>query len=306
MPSPSSGEENRDLRRPEGDVRVSPVPEHRADAELAPVYRDVKATLGVPWVGVIAQAVARYRPLFMDAWQQFQPSARTHFLESRCDGIRLQAWEQMADALDIEPQRERLRELGYSHAELAQIRETLDVFDYGNPKYLVLATAIQQSLCHGVRLGGRSVGDPRDTMPRPPIHQTGPIPVMVEEHHAFGGLSDLYADMKTTLQLPFVNSDYKAMARWPTYLALAWRHLKPHIDTAPYHRVRQGIHEQALATAEGLPYPYLLDQARALRLGLTGEQVHELRAVISLFQWLLSGLVINVTFFKRALIGKGD
>lgn len=305
MPSHSSEETTTPLQRPAGHVPVRPIPEHRADEELSPVYRDVKTTLGVPWVGVIMQAVAHYRPLFMESWRQLRPSARSHFFESRCDGIRLQAWEEMANAFSIAPRSDSVRQLGYSEAELGHIRSTLDVFDYGNPKYLVLATAIQQSLCHGRKLGGGPASDRRDIMPRTPLSQTDPIPVMVEEHHALDDLDALYDDTKTTLQLPFVNSDYKAMARWPNYLALAWGDLKPHVDSEPYNRVRRTIHEQAVAIAEHLPYPYFVDQVRALAVGLTDEQVDELKRVISLFQWLLSGLIINVTYFKLAMTPNG-
>lgn len=289
------------LQRPGGVIPVRPVAEHWVDAGLAPVYRDLKATLGVPWVGVITQAVAHYRPFFVEAWRQFQPSARSHYFESRCDAIRLTAWEQVGAAFDVEPRSGSLRRLGYSEYELAQIRATLDVFDYGNPKYLVLATAIQQSLCHGRRLGGGPARDRRDGMPRAPIYQIDPIPVMVEEHHALGGLKAVYEDIKTTLRLPFVNSDYKAMGRWPSYLALAWGDLKPSIDSDSYTRIRETIHEQALAAAEGLPHAYLVDRARAIAVGLSEEQADELMQVISLFQWLLSGLILNVTHFKLAM-----
>lgn len=292
----------RRLQRPEGDVKVRPVPEHRAGAELQPVYRDLKTTLGVPWVGVITQAVAHYRPFFMEAWRQFQPSARTHYFESRCNDIRLFSWEGAHGAFDPAPQPDRLRRLGYSEMELAQIRATLDVFDYGNPKYLVFATAIQQSLCHGRRMGSEGGADARDLMPRAPICQSDPIPVMVEEHHALGELSAVYDDIKTTLRLPFVNSDYKAMARWPSYLSLAWRDLRPLVDSAPYDRIREGIHERALAAAEGLPYGYLLDEERGMAVGLGEVEVRELMQVISLFQWLLSGLTLNVTRLKQTMV----
>jgi hypothetical protein len=289
------------LARPPGEVVVRPVPEHRADAALAQVYEDLKATLAVPWVGVITQAVAYYRPFFVEAWRRFQPSAATHYFERRCDDIRLAAWQQMADSFEIRPQFERLRALGYSERELAQIRATLDIFDYGNPKYLVLATAIKESLCHGRRLGGGSAFDVQDSMPRSPIYQTGPIPVMVEEHHVLGGLRAVYDDIKATLELPFVNSDYKAMGRWPSYLALAWGELKPCIATAPYRHARQAIHEQAIAAAQNLPHEYFMDQAAALQAGLSQEESQELMQVISLFQWLLSGLILNVTHFKLAM-----
>jgi hypothetical protein len=289
------------LRSPDRNVTVRPVPEHRADAALKPVYQDLKATFGVPWVGVITQAVAYYRPFFIEAWRQFQPSARTHYFESRCDAIRLSAWERTGTAFEVPPLASRLQQLGYSDAELTQIRAMLDIFDYGNPKYLVLATAIQQSLCEDRRLGGAKSAGRWDLLPRSPIYQLDPIPAMVEEHHALAGLRSVYDDIKATLGLPFVNSDYKAMGRWPSYLELAWQDLKPSIDSAAYVDIRQDLHEQAMAAVDGLPYRYFVDKARAIAVGMSEDDVFELMRVITLFQWLLSGLIINVTWFKRAL-----
>lgn len=290
------------LRSPDRNVIVRPVPEHRADAGLKPVYQDLKATFGVPWVGVITQAVAYYRPFFIEAWRQFQPSARTHYFESRCDAIRLSAWEQTGASFEVPQLASRLQQIGYSDAELGQIRAMLDIFDYGNPKYLVLATAIQQSLCEDRRLGGAAEASRWDLLPRTPIYQLDPIPAMVEEHHALAGLRAVYDDIKSTLGLPFVNSDYKAMGRWPSYLALAWRDLKPSIDSASYAGIRQDLHEQALAAVDGLPYRYFVDKTRAITVGMPEDDVFELMRVITLFQWLLSGLIINVTWFKRSLV----
>ena len=283
-----------------GDVIVRPVPEHRADQALSEIYRDLKATFGVPWVGVITQAVAYYQPFFAEAWRRFSPSAKTHFFERASDEIRLRSWEHMAQSFVIDGQANQLRAMGYSEREIAQINAVLDIFDYGNPKYLIFATAIKEGLLTGRSFGG-SAKDARDSLPRSPICQIDPIPVMLEEHHARGALCDVYADIKRTLQLPFINSDYKAMARWPSYLEQAWAALKPCIDTQLYQAARLDIHQQALAAVDGLPIAYRMSQADALQAGLTDAEIDELIRAISLFQWLLSGLVLNVTHFKLAM-----
>lgn len=286
--------------RPTGEVMVRPVPEHRADQELSDIYRNLKATFGVPWVGVITQAVAYYRPFFAGAWRRFSPSAKTYFFERVSDEMRLSSWEHMEEAFVIADQAGHLREIGYSEYEIAQIRTVLDIFDYGNPKYLILATAIKEGLLTGRSFGGTPT-NARDSLPRSPICQIAPIPVMVEEHHARGTLSDVYADIKCTLQLPFVNSDYKAMARWPSYLEQAWAALKPCIDTPAYQAARLDVHQQALAAVDALPFAYRMSQADALRAGLSDAELNDLIRAISLFQWLLSGLVLNVTHFKLAM-----
>jgi hypothetical protein len=286
------------LPRPICEATIRPVPEHRADQELSEIYRDLKATFGVPWVGVITQAVAYYRPFFAEAWRRFAPSAKTHFFERASDDIRIRSWELIGQSFVIEGQAGRLREIGYSPREIEEIRAVLDIFDYGNPKYLMFATAIKEGLVTGGTFGG-AASDARCQFPRSPICQIDPIPVMVEEHHAIGALSQIYADIKDTLQLPFVNSDYKAMARWPSYLDQAWGALKPCIETRAYQAARHQVHSLALAALDGLPTAYRMSRDDALQAGLSEAQVDELIQVISLFQWLLSGLVLNVTHFKQ-------
>ena len=73
------------LSRPPGAVVVRPIPEDRADEELSRAYRDLKTSLGVPWVGVITQALAYYRPFFLEAWGQLRPTASCYFFERASD-----------------------------------------------------------------------------------------------------------------------------------------------------------------------------------------------------------------------------
>jgi hypothetical protein len=289
------------LSRPPGEVIVRPIPEHRADETLGRAYRDLKITLGVPWVGVITQALAYYRPFFLEAWRQFRPTARCRFFERVSDELRLVAWEGMSSSFAIPSQRKRLEAFGYSDREIAQIGATLDLFDYGNQKYLILATAVAASLGDDRALGTSPSSDARDRLPRSPISQLEPIPVMVEEHHADADLRALYGDIKVTLNLPFVNSDYKAMARWPSYLKLAWDELKPRLSEPPYATVRQSIHDLALDAVDRLPYPYRMDRRAAAAVGMSAAEIDELCRTILLFQWLLSGLILNVSCFKLAL-----
>jgi halocarboxylic acid dehydrogenase DehI len=289
------------LSRPPGEVIVRPIPEHRADETLGRAYRDLKITLGVPWVGVITQALAYYRSFFLEAWRQFRPTARCRFFERVSDELRLVAWAGMSSSFAISSQRKKLEAFGYSDREIAQIEATLDLFDYGNQKYLILATAVAASLVDDRALGTSPSSDARDRLPRSPISQIAPIPVMVEEHHADADLRALYDDIKVTLNLPFVNSDYKALARWPSYLKLAWDELKPRLSEPPYATVRQSIHDLALEAVDRLPYPYRMDRRAAAAVGMSAVEIDELCRTILLFQWLLSGLILNVSCFKLAL-----
>jgi hypothetical protein len=289
------------IERPQGEIVVRPVPEHRADEQLSAVYRDLKTTLGVPWVGVIVQAIAYYRPFFIEVWRQLRPIAASHAFEDGSEDVRRLARDRMASAFTIPAHVTPLEAAGYSDRELAQIRGTLDLFEYGNPKYLILATAIAESLAKGRTLGRAAGADSRDRLARPLVPHADAIPPMIEEHHASDDLRAVYDDIKATLNLPFVNSDYKAMARWPSYLAYAWPSLKPVLGDHAYALLRESIHNRALDIVDSFPFPYRMDRGAASAAGLSSPSIDELCRAIVLFQWLLSGLILNVTYFRLAL-----
>ncbi len=233
--------------------RLRPVPEHRAEPDLAALYHDAKAVLGVPWVGVVVQALAHYRPFFDRAYEHLRPSLLSHYTERIAAQLRLQAWQAIGERFSIADHASTLRaRWGYSAAELAEIRRSLDVFDYGNPKYFLLATIVHEALTSTEPIG-TARPDPVDLLPRSPVQATG-VATMLEEHHVDEDLRALYEDIKTTLELPFVNSDYKAMARWPTYLTLAWHSLKSAVDTEPYRQARQTLHHACVHAAHHIPH----------------------------------------------------
>ena len=51
-------------------------------------------------------------------------------------------------------------------------------------------------------------------------------PALIELHHADPTTAALYSDVRQTLGLPFVNTDYRAFARWPSYFDPAWTDLR--------------------------------------------------------------------------------
>ena len=47
-------------------------------------------------------------------------------------------------------------------------------------------------------------------------------------------IETIFVDIKDTLSLPSVNSDYRTLALWPDYLSLAWQRLKPLTQSSAY------------------------------------------------------------------------
>jgi hypothetical protein len=112
----------------------------------------------------------------------------------------------------------------------------------------------------------------------------------------------VYEDVKQRLKLPFVNTDYRAFARWPSYFALAWNDLRESVVTEAHEAVCQACHERvAKLAAEELPNPGGLSSEALRRAAEADGSLDEVIHMCRLFQWLLPGLITNVAFLRHQL-----
>ncbi len=276
---------------------LHPLPEYLVDGERAAAYAAMKQALQVPWMGVVTMAYAHYPTFFRVLWQGLEPIVRSASFVEHCRGVRAQA-EQAALRLQPAGLVPALRALGYAPRELQQLRDLLEIFSHGNQPYLLIAS-ITRLLLEGCELEGAGDATPFEGRhgPRP-----GTTLVLMEAHHADAPTRALYADIQRCLGLPFVNTDYRALARWPSYFATAWRQLAPHVRSDAYRQICDDLHAGVLErVAHALPNPAGL-RGRALREAAAADApLDEVITVARLFQWLLPGLVTNVAFLRAQL-----
>ena len=285
------------LRRPDCIPALFPLPEYLVDGERKDDYDDTKNVLQVPWMGVVTMAFSHYRRFYRTLWLGIRPVFQsTEFVDS-ASRVRELA-EGLAATLGSGGLLEPLHTAGYAPREIDQIRELISVFHFGNVPYAMMATMAR------VLLEGHELA-PKDTSFSPFQGWHAPdveVPfVLMEPHHAEGPTRLLYEDIKEQLRLPFVNTDYRALARWPTYFTSAWHALRPHVQTPEYECAVDEIHHLLIALAEKLPNPNGLTSA-ALRQAATDDgSVDDIRRTVELFQWLLPGLILNVACFRAQL-----
>ncbi|MGD8788496.1 MAG: hypothetical protein PVH05_03315 [Burkholderiales bacterium] len=276
---------------------IHPEPEYRVAGQRAQWYRDMKDVFQVPWMGVVTMAFTHYPHFFETLWQGLKPLARSRAFVEECARLRSHT---EARVLELGPDRivRRLEATGYASGELNQIRAIIEIFSHGNFPYLLTAT-LARRLLEGLELPPPSSAPLYEGRHAPTVD----VPfVLMEMHHADPATRELYQDIKTTLDLPFVNTDYRALARWPSYFALAWRNLKPIVNSDKHAAICAEVHAQAdNLVAELLPNPGALD-ADALRNAARRDgDPEEILQVTRLFQWLLPGLATNVAFFRAQL-----
>lgn len=282
--------------RPGRIPAIHPVPEFLADGALKQRYESMKANFQVPWMGVVTMAYAHYRTFYDTLWDGLNKlCASRAFVEGFQDLRRLT--EAGVTALDPAPISARLAAIGYATREIDDIRTTIEVFSHGNFPYLLVATITRYLLEGGALSEGRSVGiftgrhAPEFRVPF----------VLMEAHHADTPTRMVYDDIKATLQLPFVNTDYRALARWPSYFAAAWGDLKTVVGTPAHEGLAQAVHDRAVEIARTLPNPGGIT-SHALRAAAEKDApFDEILEMARLFQWLLPGLVTNIAYFRQQM-----
>lgn len=283
--------------KPDPLPALHPVPEYLADADLTARYADMKAVFQVPWMGVVTMAYAHYRSFYDTLWSGIRPLCVS---EPFVDGfISLRSFvEEIVEELNPPPIAARLRDSGYGDREMAGIGQTIEIFSHGNFPYVTLATLVR------ILMEGGSFGDGDTRAPefggRHAPNFSVPF-VLMEAHHADEPTRAVYRDVMDVLGLPFVNTDYRAFARWPSYWAAAWSDLRPAVSSAAYEQVCQRVHDRVVEIALALPNPGGITSETILSAAAKDAPIDEVLDVIRLFQWLLPGLVVNVAFLRSQL-----
>lgn len=275
---------------------VTPVPEYAADARLRAVYEDTKSVLQVPWMGVVTMAFAHYPNFYAALWGGMRELAASQAFVAACSDLRAHA-ETEALKLDPTPITDTLKDNGYGAREVEDIRTMIEVFSHGNQPYLMIATAARL-LLEGHALADGGTVAPFEARHGPSLEKSL---VLIEPHHADQPTVKVYNDIKATLGLPFVNTDYRALARWASYFARAWGNLAPKVLSSDYEPVVTSVHDFAIRQMRALPNPGGLTSAHLIDAAAKDAPFDEIADVVRLFQWLLPGLITNVAYFRAQM-----
>lgn len=282
---------------PEPIPTIHPLPEYLAEGGLKDRYEDMKAVFQVPWMGVITMAYAHYRTFYDTLWDGLRPLCASAPFVAAFQDLRAFTEDAVA-ALDPPPIVARLTEIGYAPREIDNIRAMNEVFSHGNFPYVIVAT-ITRLLLEGGEMSGARAAPAFNGRHAPEVS----VPfLLMEAHHADAPTQAVYQDVKAVLKLPFVNTDYRAFARWPSYFHRAWVDLKQVAGGPEHEAIVQAVHERALGHALELPNPGGLTGADLRAAAEQDASLEELIEVCRLFQWLLPGLVTNVAYFRRQLL----
>ncbi|MCB1343373.1 MAG: hypothetical protein KDK24_20370 [Pseudooceanicola sp.] len=285
-------------RKPHPVPPIHPVPDYAAGPALTQVYQDTRSVLQVPWMGVVTMAFAHYPNFWGTLWRGLRPLAQSEEFVAGIKRLR-RVTESTVAAIPTRDMVAALEAAGYGEREIAEIRALVEVFSHGNMPYLLIATAAR------LLLEGAALSDTR-TVTRSTARHAPPAPeklILMEPHHADAATVRVYNEIRRALGLPFVNTDYRALARWPSYFRLAWDDLRPMIGSVDHMAAVDVVHGEALTLMAGLPNPGGLTPEALQAAAERDASLEEVLEVVRLFQFLLPELAVNVAIFRAQLGG---
>ncbi len=276
--------------------KLKVVRESEAQGRIAEIYREIKEALGVPHVNVIFQAYAVYPEFLERFWAAAQPLLQTQEFFALADRIGAEAYTRMHNYFAIPDLCREMETRGLSGEARHQLIGTVELFHYNNPPLLLLAAAQLQAFENRIGRDGKGTAAAEH-----PVFSEKPT--LIEEPEAPPATRRIYDDIRRTFGLPMVNTDYRALARWPDFLEVYWPVLKTISQSPVYQECQQGVRESAWNLACELPVALDLSASKLMDEGMSDEQVSDVFRITELFVRALSGLVLNVAVAKIGLEG---
>lgn len=209
---------------------VPAIPEHEATGEIAEIYADIRATLGVTVVNLIWRHLATIEGGLPWAWATVRPLYTSGAVEA--EAARL---IQDLEFPELPPLPAGvLASAGVAGADLATVRAILATYNRGNALNMLTLTALSVDPIGTADEAGRG-GVPAPLAPVPRVPELHEIPA--QHHGLILSLNTLGGEEGDRI----IASLYKHLSPWPGLLLLTWGLF------APLHR--EGVLDAAIAAA---------------------------------------------------------
>lgn len=271
-----------------GFGKPKPVKETEATGEIERVYHEIKQSMRVSGINLNFRTWAGFDKFFPAMWDAMRPLVETRAFEDAADQIRAVSVgrAESLGALNAQSQ------INLGESQQYQIKEALRLYHYINPKLLVFTSKVKQSL------ESESSSNAGDISGLELIERGVPARMypmeMVAEEPDDERVAAIFEDIKETLSLSSINSDYRTLALWADYLEAAWNELKPIVQTDEYKKASDNLRTATQNLASRLP-AIALSKKQVEDLG---EDADEILKTTEKFERLLPSLIINISLLS--------
>ena len=259
-------------KKPYPVPKIIVTPEYLAKGNLKKSYTDTRLAFNVPWMGVVAMAFAKYPFFYNSLWQYMHPLTKSIEFEKLCKKLVIISKKK---ALELKPKslRKNLKKINYNDFEIKKINEVNQIFTTGNMPYLIMATIARIFLGEGELINTKSFKKNKSTS----LIADDNYMLLIEQHHANKSLKEIYKSIKSNLGLPFLNSDYRAFARWPSYFEMAWKSFLPALLSSKYEKKVLEIRNFIIKEVLLLPNPNKIKSIQFINAAKKDKKLDEIK-----------------------------
>ena len=114
-------------------------------------------------------------------------------------------------------------------------------------------------------------------------------------------MQQVYRDIKQTLGVPIVNSDYQALARWSAFFLPAWEDIKLWRERPEYQLLKQDIVRRAENAASRLRPVVAIGEREVRDLLDNPEDFEQIQQTVQMFKDVLPELIVQDALFHMGL-----
>ena len=263
--------------------------ENEASPEVASIYRDMKAVMGLPMVNLIYRHVATLPGCLPWIWSIVRP----HFLTGAMERASAELREGLALPSLVAIESRELIELGIDFQAETMIRRTIDAYNRGNSANLISLMAIRLGLDGEVPVALAVDEGPPATIDAAPLPS---IPARDDLDPETAATVRALTSLHEAAGENVIPSLYLHLAHWPAFLALA----KTRLDLVASDLVvaREETRARARCQAERI-----LPALRATQPMPRGEHREILKQELDRFTGGLIPEMIDVGLMLRGAMG---
>ena len=267
-------------------------PSH-APAEIQAGLSEIQSTLGIPWTPASWRAYAMYPSVMQLFWERLKPATQTEsFLESAI-AITERIYRDTSDWYQPGYQ------IDMDEAQRHQIQRVLNAFTFGNPQLLIQQIALSRTLA-GEVVGQEGNGNARRGANS---YQHTEIQLIGEQsvREMSAQMQQVYRDIKQTMGVPIVNSDYQALARWSPFFLAAWEDIKRWRERPEYQLLKEDIVRRAEQAASRLRPAVAIGEREVRDLLNNPEDFEQIQQTVEMFKDILPELIVQDALFHMGL-----
>jgi hypothetical protein len=265
-----------------------------ADKATQQIYAEVRRVLGGSALSLFYSVLGAYPRFLQMHWKSFGPLACSRELLGLAERLRGEAYTRAHNYLRLPELQLRNREPNWSEEARHDLIAKVDWYQHWAAILLMLFSTQMQALDGPV---GREGPPTRAELPE----FAGEEPATWR--NTGEAVNSVLQEIPRVLEVPFLNPEYMALARWPEFLNAYWELLKTVVQSPLYRECQYGVRETAWTLARELPGPIEMSLEQVTEAGMTQEDIASIGRILELFVKNLSGLLLNMAIAGIALEG---